>query len=101
MSTEWATRWERATVDEYLDHIWSTFYPIDKRTAEEFLVEESVQEALHTICGLHDEGFEIDPDDKGMQFMAKVTDIVRDTGVHAGKPRDTIGNELSTRSVIT
>jgi len=85
MSTEWATRWERATVDEYLDHIWSTFYPIDKRTAEEFLVEESVQEALHTICGLHDEGFEIDPDDKGMQFMAKVTDIVRDTGVHAGE----------------
>ena len=81
-STEWATRWEGSTVDEYLDHIWSTFYPIDRGTAEELLKEESVQEALHTICGLHDEEFEIDPDDKGMQFMQDVTRVVRDTGVH-------------------
>lgn len=85
MSTEWATRWEGSTVDEYLDHVWSTFYPIDKHTAEELLVDEAVQEALHTICGLHDEGFDIDPDDKGMQFMAKVTNVVRDTGVHTGE----------------
>ncbi|MDR5673623.1 UvrD-helicase domain-containing protein [Halalkaliarchaeum sp. AArc-GB] len=81
-STEWATRWEGSTVDEYLDHIWSTFYPIDRGTAEELLKEESVQEALHTICGLHDEELEIDPDDKGMQFMQDVTRVVRDTGVH-------------------
>jgi len=81
-STEWATRWEGSTVDEYLDHIWSTFYPIDRGTAEELLKEESVQEALHTICGLHEEEFEIDPDDKGMQFMQDVTRVVRDTGVH-------------------
>jgi len=81
-STEWATRWEGSTVDDYLDHIWSTFYPIDRGTAEELLKEESVQEALHTICGLHDEEFEIDPDDKGMQFMQDVTRVVRDTGVH-------------------
>jgi len=81
-STEWATRWEGSTVDEYLDHIWSTFYPIDRGTAEELLKEESVQEALNTICGLHDEEFEIDPDDKGMQFMQDVTRVVRDTGVH-------------------
>jgi ATP-dependent helicase/nuclease subunit A len=84
MSTQWATRWEGATVDEYLDHIWSTFYPIEQDTAEEILSEGSVQDAFDTICSLHDEGFEIDPDDKGMQFMADVTRVVRDTGVHTG-----------------
>jgi len=82
MSTEWATHWEGSTVDEYLNHIWSTFYPIDRSTAEELLKEESIQEALHTICGLHDEEFEIDPEDKGMQFMRNVTRVVRDTDVH-------------------
>jgi len=81
-STEWATRWAGSTVEEYLDHIWSILYPIDRSTAEAHLKEESVQEALHTICGLHDEAFEIDPEDKGMQFMENVTRVVRDTGVH-------------------
>ena len=85
MSTEWATRWEDASVDEYLDHIWATFYPTDQVTAEALLSEPSVQTALHTICDLHDQGFDINPSDNGMEFMETVSAIARETGVHTGE----------------
>lgn len=85
MSTEWATRWEDATVEEYLDHIWATFYPTDQEMAEALLSDESVQTAIHTICTLHDEEFDIDSSDKGMEFMATISDIARDTGIHTGE----------------
>jgi ATP-dependent helicase/nuclease subunit A len=106
MSTAWATRWEDATVEEYLDHIWATFYPTDQETAEALLSDESVQTALHTICTLHDEDFDIDPSDKGMEFMATISDIVRDTGIHTGEADgrdwqrafDVICNRLTTGS---
>jgi ATP-dependent helicase/nuclease subunit A len=85
MSTKWASRWEDATVEEYLEYIWATFYPTDQETAEDLLGEASIQTALRTICELHDEGFDIDPDDKGKEFMRTVSEITRDTGIHTGE----------------
>jgi ATP-dependent helicase/nuclease subunit A len=85
MSTEWATRWEEASVDEYLDHIWATFYPTDQETAEALLSEASVQTALYTICDLHDQGFDIDPSDNGVELLETVSAIARDTGIHTGE----------------
>jgi len=106
MSTQWATRWKDATVDKYLDHIWSTLYPIEQEAAKDLLTKNSVQDALYTICDLHDEGFDIDPDDKGMQFMTKITRVVRDTGIHTGDAKgydwqralDTLCNHLTSGS---
>ena len=85
MSTEWATRWEDGTVEEYLDHIWATFYPVDQETTEDLLSEASVQTALRTICDLYGEEFDIDPDDKGMELMRTISQIVRDTGILTGE----------------
>ena len=85
MSNEWATRWEDASVDEYLDHIWATFYPTDQGTAEALLSNPSVQAALHTICDLHDQEFDIDPSDNGMDFLETVSPIARETGIHTGE----------------
>ncbi|MBC9987869.1 helicase [Haloferax sp. AS1] len=85
MSTEWATRWEGASVDEYLNHVWATFYPTDQETAEAHLSDPSVQNALHTICDLHGRGFDIDPSDNGMDFLETVSTIARETGIHTGE----------------
>ena len=106
MSTEWAKHWEDASIDEYLDHIWATFYPVDQATAEDILRDPSVQEAIETICELHDEGFDIDPSDGGMDLITTISGIVRDTGVRNNEADgrdwqrafDTICDRLTTGS---
>ena len=89
-SSEWAERWYDSTTEEYLDYIWATFHPIDQSTAQHVLTEQSVQDALNAICELHDEGLDIDPEDKGIQLMDAVAAIARETGVNSG---DAVGRD--------